>query len=227
MDWSPVLTVVATGGATLAGVWLNGRITLRSEARRSDAEQRKLDSEDARERERHRREDEAATRQAESEQRASAAALAHEIADQFLKGLRDIREFMEVDDAGFESYYEEKWQTRLDLALRKNVGRVLDDADRNRLIEILDALEDASALADWDFEKTRQKVEQLLLLGFDLAATSARRQKLDTELEARVLALRKLVESLDSHRAMQQELQREQRLIEAQAQVPKPPKPSG
>lgn len=218
MDWSPFLTVVATGAVTLTGVWLNGRYAARGEQRRLAAEQARLDSEIEREAERLRREDQSDARERNDVADAEARELASEIAETFLNELRVVREFEEVDDAGFVSWYKAKWSTRTDIALRRLVGRVRDNDERARALQIVDTLDMFDELAEWDFgSKRKPLVEKLLTLGFDVSATVSRGQQPDDALGKRLMALTREVNGWIKYQDEQRELQIEQWRAEAAA----------
>lgn len=216
MDWSPFLTVVATGAVTLTGVWLNGRYAARGEQRRLAAEQTRLDSEVQREAERIRREDHFDSRARDEAAELAARELATEIAEAFLTELRAVREFEEVHDAGFVSWYATKWSTRTDIALRRLVGRVRDDHERARVLAIVDALDMFDELAEWDFgAKRKPLIEKLLTLGFDVSATVSRGQQPDEALSKRVNSAMSDANGWLAYQERQRELQREQWRAEA------------
>lgn len=206
------MTVVATGVVTLSGVWINGRITARSDQRKLEAEQKKVDADAARERERQRRDDEAEAKREARERDDADAARGQEVVDALLRGLRDVRDFEEVDEEGFRSYFTEKWSSRLDLIVRPIVGRIRRDEARNRLIVVMDGLDDFSDLADQAYGRhPRRFAEGTILLGADLASAIARGQEPDETLLRQYDQLVELIRALDDHRQFQQQMRAEER----------------
>lgn len=212
MDWSPILTVVATGAVTLAGVWINGRISARSDQRKLEAEQKKLDAEAAREAERQSREDEAEVKRETRAREEADAAQGQDIVDALLRGLRDVRDFEEADENGFRKYFAEKWSSRLDLTIRPLVGRIRNDEARNRLIVVMDGLDDFSGLADQvRGQHPRRFAEGTLLLGADLASAIARGQKPDAILLRQYDQLVEWIDALDERRRFQHDMSADER----------------
>lgn len=206
------MTVIATGVVTLSGVWINGRITARSEQRKLEAEQQKLDAESAREAERQRREDDAEAKRETRERDEADADRGQEVVDALLTGLRDARDFEEVDEEGFRTYFAEKWSSRLDLIIRPIVGRIRNDEARNRLIVVMDGLDDFSDLADQAYgQHPRRFAEGTILLGADLASAIARGQEPDETLLRQYDQLVEWIHALDDHRQFQQQMRAEER----------------
>lgn len=219
MDWTPILTVVATGAVTLSGVWINGRITARSDQRKLEAEQKKLDTEAAREADRQRREDQAEAKREARERDEADAARGQEIVDALLKGLRDVRDFEETDEDGFRSYFESKWSSRLSLIVRPIVGQIRDDESRSRLVVVMDGLDDFSDLAEQAYgANPRRFAESTILLMTDLASAVARRQRPEPSLLHDYDKLVELIDALDQHRRFQHQMRAEERAERMQAE---------
>lgn len=204
-DLAPVLTVVATGAATLAGVWLNGRNTARTEAARLAAEERS-------EQTRLQREDASTEREREQSAAVAASVLADSIASRFAGELRTVREFEEIPEEGFVEWYDAQWKTHSGIQFRQEIGRVLDTDARNRLLEVVDCVDEYEELGLWDFREPQPKVDELLTLGFDVASTLARRQEPDAMLSKRVDAMRKTMRDWSAY-------QREERKIAHDAMI--------
>jgi hypothetical protein len=202
MDWAPVLTVIATGVVTLGGVWLNGKFSERTEARRQ-AEDRRRESD------RVHREELADAAAQSTAQEIKAHALADEIAGLFLDEMREVRQHSQDKDSAFTPWFNDRWKTTGDIRLRRAIGRIAEPHDRSRLMQMLDALDDYEALATWDFSTAQPKVEEFLALAFDLAATMARGQEPDSDLTARFERFQKDVREQGAYQEEQAELKRE------------------
>lgn len=156
-----------------------------------------------------RREDADRLRAEDHERRAQAESLSTEIAEWFLSELRTLRAFQEVDEDSFNSWYTERWSSDSEVELRRLVGRVRTNDDRNRLVEVIDALANFVALAEWRWTTGRTEIDRFLTLGFDMAATMFREQALDEALDQRLSNLRKDVFGLAENERELREARRE------------------
>lgn len=180
MEWLLTLGISILGvGGTLAGGYLGNR----SVERRWRAEIKERADADAA---RIAREEKLAASEKESADRAEATKLAAQVVEEFSRDLDEVRAFREVDDDGFRTWFEEEWRTTKEVALRRVVGRVRDDADRALLTEVVDALAVQSEFTRWNSTRTpRRFVEDVLLLGLDVAMTMERAQDQSADIIAR------------------------------------------
>lgn len=171
MEWLITLAVAVIGvGGTLSG----GFIGNRSAERRAAAErQERLETERAR----IEREEGAADKQEAAALRIEAMSLAEQVVEELTRDLEDVRAFREIDDDGFRTWFESEWRASKEIALRRVVGRVRDDDQRDLLAEVIDALAVQSEFTLWNTTRTSRKfVEDVLLLGLDSAMTMERGQ---------------------------------------------------
>ena len=177
MEWLLTLAVAVIGvGGTLSG----GFIGNRSAERRAAAErEERLETERAR----IEREDVAAEKQEAAASRIEAMSLAAQVVEELTRDLDDVRAFREADDDGFRTWFESEWRASKEIALRRVVGRVRDDDQRDLLAELVDALAVQSEFTLWNTTRTSRKfVEDVLLLGLDSAMTMERGQAPGTDI---------------------------------------------
>lgn len=200
MDWSPVLTVIATGLATLGGVWLNSRSVERNE-------KRKLAAEEVRESASRAREDEAAlaaSRKAELDEDRRVGQL---VADIFAVALESIRSTSFEDASEFQDW----WNSDADIKVRRVVAAVRDNDLRTDLTMIVDALNDFDNYftLNW-LNNVSWQAEQLVKTGFEVGSTLARGQSLDVSLREKLASVQKHVDGVASYFEDMEEARRHQ-----------------
>lgn len=208
MDWTPILTAAITATVAILSAWLTAHYAARADSRRVDAEEKRTAAEHERELERMRREDADHLRADDAARREKSSNLATDISEWFLSELETLRQFREVDEDGFNTWYTDRWSEHSEVELRRVVGRVRSDDERNRLVEVIEALANFVKLAEWNWRSGRDETDRYLTLGFDIAATMFREQEPDEELSRRLIELRKDVADRAEYEARQLEAKR-------------------
>lgn len=213
MDWTSVLTVIATGLVTLAGVWVNGLITSASERRKSAAEQARFETANE-------REDAAAELKGKAQAKLAEASVAREIVEHFTEALTEVRMFPNGDVANFDTQFGKRWDEHFELELRQSVGSLLDGEGRMRLVAIMDALGDFQPLAPFSGAcETRRFVDDTLTLGIELALAFARGQIADDKQSQRFDSLNQSLSDWDRFLEQNRKTseRRERELLEREA----------
>jgi hypothetical protein len=198
-DWTtliPLLGAVVGIAGTIAGISVKAVFDRRIERARVAREKAEAEK------------SEKAQAQGKAEERARA------IADLFLDELKVVRGFDEGHSSvGFPIWYEKRWRTEGDIPFRRLIATVRESDERNQLVDIIDSMDDFQSLAQWKsfWNQDRRWVEDTLTLGFDLASTMARGQKIDPELLKRWIDFRRIVVGYQDYQEEQRELAAEQR----------------
>lgn len=187
-----IATSAITAGATLVGVAVTGLIAFLTEGARSRREE-------SRENVRDRQSE--ATRQRE---------IAEGIADRFLDRIPSLRREDPDLDRHFDELFYDAWYTKLEPGFRREIGRLVDDEARERLLLIVDSIGDR-VLADRSGRSALFFVEHLVVLGAEVAQALVRRQPVSSPVLVQVVALEHDANALQAHQEEQAELQREYR----------------
>jgi hypothetical protein len=200
MDWSPVLTVVATGLVTLGGVWLNSRSTERNESR-------KIAAEAAREAARQEREDEAARAATQRARVDESRRVGQLVADIFAIQLESVRAASFANASDFEDW----WNNDADIKVRQIIAAVRDDGLRTDLTMIVDALNDFEnySTLNW-LSNVGWQAEHLIKLAFEIGSTMAREQNLDEAVREKLSSVRKNADAVVSYFEDMEEARRHQ-----------------
>lgn len=191
MDWLnyPVVTILATGLATTAGVWIKGILDARTDARRIKVEDTRFELE-------HRWADERA--QVEAHQKTEGGRL--ESANTALKLFGAILDGVGLADTATAAETEDIWMKSFESQARQAVEFIYDAEARSDIGVILDVLEDYRAFCSAIELKTWHGfyAKGLLQVVLQLAGAAARGESRSAETDEKMKSIRTQYDLMDS-----------------------------
>ena len=193
MDWSWVpstVTILATGAATTAGVWIKGILDGRADARRIAAEEKRAEQEHSWAEEREKGDHTRKSRAGQVESANSA-----------MKVFGVILDSIDVADRDTALKVEHEWTSAWESQARQAVEFVYDGATRSDMGVVVDALADFSNYAKINnitgFQGYHGKWMIQTLL--QLAGAASRGESISEELQTRVTQVRERLDALNSY----------------------------